>query len=159
MVTRSGARDGRGIFILYVTSGTRRLNFPLPVVYLAPGSNGIVIPTSAPPTPPPPTSIIATRFPNANITTWLTLFLRRHPNVRFPSSSPYQHPHPHTVGTCVLIRYIFVIYLTSSPFSCRLFSRGIGGTFPTHALMRDPPTLTVHEPQSPLGDQSRGWVD
>ena len=42
------------------------------------------------------------------------------------------------------------VYLTSNPFSCRLFSRGIGGTLPTHALMRDPPTLTVHDPQSPL---------
>jgi len=26
----------------------------------------------------------------------------------------------------------------------------MGGTFPTHALIRDPPTVTVHEPQSPF---------
>jgi hypothetical protein len=39
---------------------------------------------------------------------------------------------------------------TSNPFSCKLFNLGIGGTFPTHALMRVPPTETVHDPQSPL---------
>jgi len=39
---------------------------------------------------------------------------------------------------------------TSSPFSCKLFNLGMGGTFPTHALIRDPPTVTVHEPQSPF---------
>lgn len=48
-------------------------------------------------------------------------------------------------------RLIDMIYpFTSSPFSCKLFNLGIGGTFPTHALMRDPPTDTVQDPQSPL---------
>ena len=34
----------------------------------------------------------------------------------------------------------------------------MGGTFPTQALMRDPPTLTVHEPQSPLREKHSALV-
>ena len=41
-------------------------------------------------------------------------------------------------------------YLISSPFSCRDFSLGSGGTLPTQALMRWPPTDKVQDPQSPL---------
>ncbi len=42
------------------------------------------------------------------------------------------------------------VYLISSPFSCKLLSLGSGGTFPTQALIRVPPTDMVHAPQSPL---------
>ena len=49
------------------------------------------------------------------------------------------------------MKTMFIIYpLISSPFSCKLFNLGIGGTFPTQALIREPPTETVHDPQSPL---------
>jgi hypothetical protein len=42
------------------------------------------------------------------------------------------------------------IYLISNPFSCKLLSFGSGGTFPTHALIRCPPTEIVQEAHSPL---------
>ena len=118
----------------------------------------IVIP---PPDPPPTThvSIISAPFPKTPI--------RQHGRrVDFRDTtriSAFSHPPYQPITSTrtavelpvVLVHYILyssITYLTSSPFSCRLFSRGIGGTFPTHALMRDPPTLTVHEPQSPLCD-------
>jgi hypothetical protein len=40
--------------------------------------------------------------------------------------------------------------LISKPFSIKLFSFGSGGTFPTHALIRCPPTDMVHDAHSPL---------
>jgi len=52
--------------------------------------------------------------------------------------------------TFISEKKINIYPFTSSPFSCKLFNLGIGGTFPTHALMRDPPTDTVQDPQSPL---------
>ncbi|EJK63333.1 hypothetical protein THAOC_16012 [Thalassiosira oceanica] len=47
-------------------------------------------------------------------------------------------------------------YFTRRPFSCKLLSLGGGGTLPTQALMRDPPTVKVHEPQSPLSSSLTG---
>jgi len=44
----------------------------------------------------------------------------------------------------------FAVYLTTRPFSCKLFNLGSGGTLPTHAFTRVPPTLIVQEPQSPF---------
>lgn len=51
-------------------------------------------------------------------------------------------PAPHQIS--------FQSYLISRPFSCKDFSLGSGGTFPTQALRRCPPTEIVQEPQSPL---------
>lgn len=40
--------------------------------------------------------------------------------------------------------------MIASPFSCRLLSLGSSGTFPIQGLTRVPPTVKVHDPQSPL---------
>merc|ERR1719261_1314638 len=51
-----------------------------------------------------------------------------------------------------------VVYRTSSPFSCKDFNLGSGGTFPTQALMRCPPTLSVQLLQSPFLQLYRGLI-
>ena len=45
--------------------------------------------------------------------------------------------------------YLALSTVTANPFSIKDFSRGAGGTFPTHALILTPPTVVVHVPHSP----------
>ena len=47
----------------------------------------------------------------------------------------------------------FTPYLIASPFSFKLFKVGSAGTFPTHTLTLDPPTVIVQLPQSPLFEE------